>query len=64
MAKSAYKSKTEWINFIFIILTMAQTTAKVWPIPPQWQIFALAIINAGLRLITNESVTIKKNGKN
>lgn len=60
MAKPAYKSKTEWINLIFIVLTAAQATAKTWPIPPQWQIFALAIVNAVLRLISKEEVTVKK----
>ena len=60
MAKPAYKSKTEWINLIFIILTAAQATTKSWPIPPEWQIFALAIVNAALRLISEEKVTVKK----
>ena len=50
--KSFWKSKTFWVN----VLTLGAEVAGVLPVG--WAIKALPIINIGLRLITNQPVTL------
>lgn len=61
MSKSPWKSKTEIINAVVAVLTIAEMTlAKGFiPIPPQTQVMILAIVNAVLRWFTHDSITVR-----
>lgn len=65
MAKHAAKSKTEWVNGLVIALTGASLllSKEVIPMPPQYQVLVLAIVNAVLRFFTHDSITLKKEDK-
>lgn len=60
--KPFWKSKTETINIIAIAGSVLQLVLQknVIPIDPQKQILILAGINAILRFITKEPISIKK----
>ena len=52
--KKFWKSKTLWLNLIAVIIQ----ALGVNPVEPTTSIVALGVANAGLRLITNKSLTL------
>ena len=56
MAKKFWKSKMFWVNLIAIIAMIVQSqTGEVLTL--EVQVGILAIVNLGLRAITNEEIT-------
>jgi uncharacterized membrane protein len=60
MTKNWYMSKTLWINFIGFIAILIQVVTGTDSFNLEYQAMALTIINAILRLITKEPLTVKK----
>jgi len=54
MNKALWKSKTFWFN----VLTAATELTQVLPIPPGTLAIAAAVINIGLRVVTDQPVTV------
>jgi hypothetical protein len=54
MGKSLFKSKTFWVNVLFALADVAE----VLPIPEDYRLPALGIINIALRLLTAEPIAV------
>ena len=54
--KSFWKSKTEWLNILAIMITIIQMAQQTAWIPVEVQVFILAVLNGLVRLLTNTSI--------
>ena len=54
MSKHLFTSKTFWFN----VLTAAAELTQVLPLPPGTVAIAAAVINIGLRFVTDQSVHV------
>ena len=53
-AKRWFESRTLWLNAVAVALIVAQALqGQAW-IDPEYQVFAVAVLNAIMRLITNK----------
>ena len=52
--KSLFQSKTFWFN----VLTGVADIAGLLPIPSQYTALIMAIVNIGLRIVTDQGVTV------
>jgi len=57
ISKKWYFSKTLWLNILASAIAIVQALQGQPWINPEIQIFILAILNAILRLITNQAIT-------
>ena len=54
--KNWWVSKTLWLNILATAVVIVQTIqGQLW-INPEYQVFALAILNAFVRLLTNTAI--------
>lgn len=59
MKKSIFKSKVFWVNLI----TGSADVFQVIPLPQGWSVPVLAMINIGLRFLTEKPVNITGNAE-
>jgi hypothetical protein len=59
-AKPLWKSKTLWTNLLVALAAMLVELSAVpdLGVDPKWVIVALAVVNAGLRLLTTQPVAV------
>jgi len=54
--KTWWKSKTLWLNFVAMLVAIAQAMQGVAWVPVQYQVLVLAVLNAILRFLTNQPI--------
>ena len=55
--KNWYMSKTVWLNILAVLVVVVQALqGQAW-INPEYQVLALAILNAVVRLLTNQPIS-------
>lgn len=56
MEKKWWQSKTLWLNIIAVIIVLVQVGMQSAWIKPEYQVAILAILNAFVRLLTNQPI--------
>ena len=55
--KSWFMSKTLWLNILATLVVIVQAIQGQPWVNPEYQVFALAILNALVRLLTNSAIS-------
>ena len=55
--KKWYQSKTLWLNILATAIAITQALQGQPWVNPEYQVFALAVLNAIVRLLTNTSIS-------
>ena len=54
--KNWWQSKTVWLNVLATVVVIVQAIQGQSWVNPEYQVFALAILNALVRLLTNTAI--------
>jgi len=55
--KSFWQSKTLWLNILAAAIAIVQAVQGQPWVNPEYQVFALAVLNALVRLLTNTAIS-------
>ena len=57
MIKNWWRSKTLWLNILATAVVITQAVQGQPWVNPEYQVFALAVLNALVRLLTNTAIS-------